>query len=444
VPLLALVGVLGSSGGHSAIAWKDLGIGLAALAGLVAAGRWLLNPMFRLLALANAREVMTSAALLVVLSAALIMQLAGLSMALGAFVAGVMLSESTFRHQLEADIEPFRALLLGLFFLGVGMSLDVPLVTASFGTIMLAVLVCMLTKATGIYLVARLTRADHQEGIYRAALLAQGGEFAFVLYAAAAAGGLFQPEVTARLTATVILSMALTPLCVVALRWLPSNEQSLDGVERAEGLRGRVLIVGFGRFGQVTSQALLARGVDVAIIDTDIEMIKAAADFGYKVYYGDGSRLDVLHACHAGECEAILLCIDDRHATDKIVELCKAEFPLVRLSVRAFDRRHSLELIAAGVEYQVRETFESALAFGEAALVTLGVDADEARETVLGVRQRDAERLELELAGGFGAGKDLLVVNGPRPTPFTTPSRESRALNDEARAIVDARAREPT
>jgi glutathione-regulated potassium-efflux system protein KefB len=443
VPLLALVGVLGNKSGQSTIEWRDVGIGLATLAGLVAAGRWLLNPMFRLLALANAREVMTSAALLVVLGAALVMQLAGLSMALGAFVAGVMLSESTFRHQLEADIEPFRALLLGLFFLGVGMSLDVPLVAASFGTIMLAVLVCMLTKGVGIYLVARLTRTDNKEGLYRAALLAQGGEFAFVLYAAAAGAGLFEPRVTATLTATVILSMALTPLCVLALRWLPSNEQSLEGVERAEGLNGRVLIIGFGRFGQVTSQGLLARGVDVAIIDTDIEMIKAAADFGFKVYYGDGSRLDVLHACRAGECEAILVCIDDRHATDKIVELCKGEFPLVRLSVRAFDRQHSLKLLAAGVDHQIRETFESALAFSEAALITLGVDADEARETVLGVRQRDAERLELELAGGFGAGKDLLMVNAARPTPFTRPARESRALSEETRSIVDARAREP-
>jgi glutathione-regulated potassium-efflux system protein KefB len=437
VPLLALVALLGTaSGGAQASHWGDVGIGVAVLVGLIAAGRWLLNPMFRLLALANAREVMTAAALLVVLGAALAMQVAGLSMALGAFLAGVLLSESTFRHQLEADVEPFRSLLLGLFFLGVGMSLDLSLVLTQFRLIVLGVLVCMLTKATGIYLVARLTRATHHEGIYRAALLAQGGEFAFVLYAAAAAVGLFPARITATLTAIVILSMALTPLAVLALRLLPRAEQSLDGVDSPDGLHGRVLIIGFGRFGQVMSQGLLARGVDVAIIDTDIEMIKSAADFGFKVYYGDGTRLDVLHACGAGECEGILVCVDDKAAADKIVAVCKAEFPLVRLFVRAYDRQHSLKLIAAGVDYQIRETFESALAFSEVTLVALGVDPDEARETVLEVRRRDAERLELEVAGGIGAGKNLLLGNVPKPTPFTQPTRESQALNDEARTLV--------
>ena len=211
--------------------------------------------MFRILADAQAREVMTAAALLVVLGAALVMQLGGLSMAMGAFLAGVLLSESTFRHQLEADIEPFRGILLGLFFLGVGMSLDLAVIARHWPLILAGVPAYMLVKAAGIYVVARLFKASHREGIYRAALLAQGGEFAFVLYAAAAGVGLFDATTNAILTATVIISMALTPLGVFALRWLlPDDEQSMDGVEAAEDLHGSVLVIGFGRFGQVASQ----------------------------------------------------------------------------------------------------------------------------------------------------------------------------------------------
>ena len=443
VPLLAVVALLSSAMPSAERRWLDLGIGAATLAGLIAAGRWLLNPMFRLLALANAREAMTAAALLVVLGAALLMQIGGLSMAMGAFLAGVLLSESTFRHQLEADIEPFRGILLGLFFLGVGMSLDLWIVVSNWQLLAAGVVVAMVTKAFGIYAVARLTRASREEATYRAALLAQGGEFAFVLYAAATAAKVLPGNVNALLTAIVILSMALTPLVIGALRFVPKAAESLDGVDRADGLHGRVLLIGFGRFGQVMSQGLLARGMDVSIIDTDIEMIKSAADFGFKVYYGDGTRLDVLHACGADEAEAIAVCVDDRKSASKIVELVKAEFPLVRLLVRAYDRQHSLSLIAAGVDYQIRETFESALGFSRTALVTLGVPDEEAAEIVAEVRRRDAERLELELAGGFGAGKSLLHSNAPKPIPFTQPVREGRALNEETAVAAGVEGREP-
>jgi glutathione-regulated potassium-efflux system protein KefB len=442
VPLLAFVALFapGSSGSDaSASRWASVGIALGVLAGLLAAGRWLLNPMFRLLAAANAREVMTAAALLVVIGSAWLMQLGGLSMALGAFLAGVLLSESSFRHQLEADIEPFRSLLLGLFFLGVGMSLDLSLVLRELPTIGAGVLLFMLTKSAGIYLVARLTRAPRDEARERAVLLAQGGEFAFVLYSAAQSEHLMSAEVQATLSAIVILSMALTPLGVAALRFLPGPEESMDGIDRADDLHGSVLIIGFGRFGQVVSQGLLARGVDVAIIDTDVEMIRAATSFGFKVYYGDGTRLDVLHACNAGEARAILVCVENRQATDRMVELIKAEFPLVPLLARAFDREHALQLIAAGVEFQIRETFESALRFGEAALVALGVGAEEAAEIALDVRRRDAERLQLELVQGVGAGKALLRVNAAQPTPFTTPAREGRALSEETAVLTRAR-----
>lgn len=208
----------------------------------------------------------------------------------------------------------------------------------------------------------------------------------------------------------------------------------MDGVESADGLHGSVLLIGFGRFGQVASQGLLARGVDVSIIDTDVEMIRAAADFGFKVYYGDGTRLDVLHACGAGEAKAILVCVDDKRAANQIVEVVRAEFPLLHLLVRSYDREHSLQLIAAGVEFQIRETFDSAVNFGEAALIALGVAREEAAEIAVDVRRRDAERLQLELAGGLGAGLSLLRGNAPKPTPFTQPGREGRALNEETAA----------
>ena len=218
-----------------------------------------------------------------------------------------------------------------------------------------------------------------------------------MLYAAAAGVGLFDATTNAILTAIVIISMALTPLGVFALRWLlPADEQSMDGVDAAEDLHGSVLIIGFGRFGQVASQSLLARGIDVSIIDIDTEMIRSAGEFGFKVYYGDGTRLDVLRAAGAGEAKAILVCVDKRDAADRIVALVKAEFPLAKLLVRSFDREHALKLVEAGVDLQIRETFESALEFGEAALRELGVPEDEAAETAADIRRRDAERFALE------------------------------------------------
>ncbi|MPZ38586.1 MAG: potassium transporter [Rhizobiales bacterium] len=430
VPLLALVAFLAPAAPQATAGsrWIAIGVALAAIAALVAAGRWLLNPFFRILADAYAREVMTAAALLVVLGAALIMQMTGLSMALGAFLAGVLLSESTFRHQLEADIEPFRGILLGLFFLGVGMSLDLAVLARHWPLILAGVPAYMLVKSGGIYFAARLFKGSHRDGIYLATLLAQGGEFAFVLYAAAAAVGLFDATTNAVLTAIVIISMAVTPLGVFALRWLlPADEQSMDGVDVAEDLHGTVLLIGFGRFGQVASQSLLARGFEVSIIDNDTEMIRSAAPFGFKVYYGDGTRLDLLHTAGAGKAKAILVCVDKRDAADRIVALVQHEFPLAKLLVRSFDREHALKLVEAGVDLQIRETFESAMRFGEMALRELGVPDDEASETAEDIRRRDAERFALETTGGLLAGRDLLHGNVPQPVPFTKPKRQRAA-----------------
>jgi glutathione-regulated potassium-efflux system protein KefB len=445
VPLLALVAFL--SPGETASAGErvlQVGIALGSLLALIAAGRWLLNPMFGLLAAANAREVMTAAALLVVLGSALLMDVGGLSMAMGAFLAGVLLSESTFRHQLEADIEPFRGILLGLFFLAVGMSLDLAVIAQRWDFIALAVLVYMATKAIGIFIVARLWGSGNRDAITRTALFAQGGEFAFVLYAAATTGGIFDAETNSVFTATVILSMALTPLVIIAMtRMMPDAAASMDGIEEADGLEGNVLLIGFGRFAQVASQSLLARGFDISIIENDVEMIRAAADFGFKVYYGDGRRLDILHASGAHEAEAILICVDNRDTTDKIVDLVKAEFPHAKIFARAFDRGHALDLVHAGVDYQIRETFESAMSFGRAALIELGVPVDEADEIVEDVRRRDEERMELQIAGDIYSGMHLMRGNAPKPAPLTAPRRLGKLIGADAvePAVDDDRAR---
>jgi glutathione-regulated potassium-efflux system protein KefB len=439
VPLLALVAFLSPNVMQEpgASRWLGIGVALASVLGLVAAGRYLLNPLFRILAVAKAREVMTAAALLVVLGAALLMEIGGLSTAMGAFLAGVLLSESTFRHQIEADIEPFRGILLGLFFLGVGMSLDLAAVARNWPLVVGGVLVLMGAKALGIYAVARLTRCPHATALDRAVLMAQGGEFAFVLFAAASAANLVDVGVATNLTAIVVLSMALTPLFDVALRTLgPAGAESMDGVEMAFGATGNVLVIGFGRFGQVTCQNLLARNVDVTIIDNDVEMIRSAAEFGFKIYYGDGTRLDVMQASGARVACLIAVCIDDRSAANRIVEIARHEFPQAKLMVRSFDREHSLELISAGVDFQIRETFESAMRFGEEALVELGVPEAEAAEIAVDIRRRDAERVALELSGGLRSGVDLLYGNAPKPTPFTQPKREGQPLNQETATVA--------
>jgi len=453
VPLLAIVAVLASTMGTAVDGpplWQTIALGLAAIVAVVVAGRYLLNPVFRFLARHGGREIMSAAALLVVVGAALIMTLGGLSMAMGAFLAGVLLSDSSFRHQLEADVEPFRGLLLGIFFVSVGMSLNLAVVLADWQIIVGGLALFMVVKAAAIYGVARLLKASNREAVERAAMFAQGGEFAFVLYAAALAAGVLDARSSAIATALVILSMALTPLTTLVVRRLMPPAPGLspddaEGVDHASGLRERVLIIGFGRFAQVVSQPLLARDVDVSIIDYDVEMIQAAGNFGFKVYYGDGARLDVLRASGADKAETILVCVDKPEVADRIVELVKAEFPLTKLFVRAFDRGHSMRLVQAGVEYQLRETFESALVFGHQVLIDLGFSRDEASETIEDVRRRDEERFTLQLAGGLAAGRGLMRGNAvtPQPAPYIKPRREGQALNEEAaEALEEEDARE--
>ena len=418
VPLLAVVAILApSSGGDVGIVTRVLSIAapIGAVLLLIFVGRRIMNPLFALLASSKLREVMTAAALLVVLGAALLFQASGLSMAMGAFLAGVLLSTSTFRRQLEADVEPFRGILLGLFFLAVGMSLDLGIVGDNWQIIAMSVVAYMLVKAGAIYVIARLLKSSHREALERAVLMGQGGEFAFVLYTTAVSAGILDGPTNAIFTATVIVSMVLTPFFIIGLRYvMPKKEApSMDGVEEVADLTAKVLLIGFGRFGQIASQPLLAMHHSVSIIDNDTDMIRAAARIGFKVYYGDGTRLDILRAAGADKASIILICTDKKEQTTRIAELVRDEFPLVKVMARAFDRGHAIELIKAGVDYQMREVLESALTFGGQVIRILGASAEEAEEVVEGVRDRDRQRFDLQMVGGgqMIAGSHLLISN---------------------------------
>jgi len=440
VPLLVLVTFLGSGGEEVTMTEQlsSIGIALAATVALIFAGRYLLNPLFRLLASSGAREVMTAAALLVVLGSALLMQVSGLSMAMGAFLAGVLLSESAFRHQLEADIEPFRGILLGLFFLGVGMAIDLSVIAANWTIVVIGVIAYMFVKALLIYSVARLVGTCQREAIERAVLMAQGGEFAFVLYSAASAAGILDAETNAVLTAMIIISMILTPLMVIAHdRIMPAVKPNTDGLELPENVEGSILIIGFGRFGQIVSQPLLARGYTLSLIDKDADFVRDAADFGFKVYYGDGARSEILHAAGAGTARAVLICVDDKEAAIRIAEIVKHEFPLVPVLARAFDRGHAIDLVKAGVDYQIRETYESALDFSQKALTSVGEERDTAERLVEEFRDVDVERFAIEVVGGIYAGRSLIRGNAS-PADLvaarTARERAQREAREEAEA----------
>ena len=433
VPLLAVVAVLAPNAAGEAVGtpvWISILIAIGCIAALNMIGRWVLNPLFRFLADARAREVMTAAALLVVLGAALLFQWGGLSMAMGAFLAGVLLSTSTFRHQLEADVEPFRGILLGLFFIAVGMSLDLTIVAANWQIIALSVVAYMIVKGIAIFVIARVLKSGNGEALERSLLMAQGGEFAFVLFTTAASAGLITGEQQAIFTATVIISMVLTPLTILVLKFLPAPVQSMDGIEAPDGLSGDVLVIGFGRFGQIASQALLAKGHKIATIDTDTEMIRAAGQFGFKVYYGDGTRLDILRAAGIENVDVVIIAIDSKEDAVRIAELIRDEYPLVKVMARAFDRGHAIELVNAGVEYQIREVFESALSLSGETLRLLGSTDEEIADVLKGVRERDRNRFAAQLVGGLQAGGNLLLSNAEEQ------ARESGAVEGPSEPIM--------
>jgi glutathione-regulated potassium-efflux system protein KefB len=442
VPLLALLPLLApGNDSHTSLADAVLSVAkiAAAIAGVVVAGRYLLNPFLRLLAGTGAREVMTAASLLVVLGAAALMQAAGMSMALGAFLAGVMLAESNYRHELEADIEPFRGLLLALFFMGVGMSIDVTVVLANLWLIVAAALVITVLKIIVVWILFLPICTTHRDALRAGAVLTAAGEFAFVLIPLGVSLGVLsaaQGSLFAAIAAVTMLISAPTASLTDALinRFTRDGEREADDFD---GVRGSVLLVGFGRFGQIVAQCLLAEGVDVTAIDNDPEAIQAATRFGFKVYYGDGARLDVLRAAGAAKVRLVALCVDDPENTLRILGLARTEFPGVAVFARSYDRRHSLRLIANGIDFELRETLESALAFGRRTLEGLGLDPERAQAIEDFVRARDLDRLALQQAEGVSAGLELLQTRLVQPEPLSEPRHKAQSLTPETEDIVE-------
>lgn len=383
VPLLAIVEFLapGTPDGaaHATPLWQTIGIALLSLGALVAAGLWVLNPLFRVLAASRAREVMTAAALLVVLGSGLLMEMGGLSMAMGAFVAGVLLSESSFRHQLEADIEPFRGLLLGLFFLGVGMSLDLKVVAENWGIIVSGVIALMVVKGLCVYGVARLARSNHADALDRALLMAQGGEFAFVLYSAAANAGVIDATVNANMTAIIVLSMAITPLILILHRRFaaqPAETREADTFDEHHP----ILVVGMGRFGQIVNSMLQMSGHSTTVIDLDPTTVAGFNRYGTKTHFGDASRPELLLAAGIENTRLLVIAIDNREQALSIARFAREVNPNIDIVARAYDRLHTFDLYQAGADEIVRETFDAAIRAGKRALERLGMSRDDAEK----------------------------------------------------------------
>ena len=385
VPLLAIVAFLApatpESAAHATPLWQTIGTALLSLAALVAAGLWVLNPLFRVLAASRAREVMTAAALLVVLGAGLLMETGGLSMAMGAFVAGVLLSESSFRHQLEADIEPFRGLLLGLFFLGVGMSLDLKVVAENWGIIVSGVIALMVTKALCVYGVARFAGSNHTDAMDRALLMAQGGEFAFVLYSAAASAGVIDARVNANMTAIIVLSMAITPLVLVLYQRF-GNPAPAGEAREADTFDEHhpILVVGVGRFGQIVNSMLQMSGHSTTVIDLDPTTVAGLNRYGTKTHFGDASRPELLLTAGIENARLLVIAIDNREQALSIARFAREVNPNIDIVARAYDRLHTFDLYQAGANEIVRETFDAAIRAGKRALERLGMSRDDAEK----------------------------------------------------------------
>ncbi|AIL98631.1 monovalent cation:proton antiporter-2 (CPA2) family protein [Sinorhizobium meliloti] len=443
VPLLAIIPLMAAQAPEDTTTpLEDFAIAIAAVAALFAAGRYLLNPLFQVIARTGARDVMIAAALLVVMGAATMMQLAGLSMAMGAFLAGVLLAESSYRHELEADIEPFRGILQALFFMAVGLSLELQVVAENLLSIIIAVPVLMLVKSLVLYGLCRATGSRHNDAVRIGLLLPQGGEFGFVLFTAAAAAGVFSQATSSLLVAIVTLSMALTPVAAMLSRRLMHKQDELaEEIEEdfeGAGAGADVLMIGFSRFAQIASQILLAGGRDVTIIDHSAARVRQAATFGFRIYFGDGTRLDVLRAAGIEKAKIVAVCTQKKEVTDKIIDLVHAEYPNARIFARSYDRLHTLELRARGVDYELRETFESGLLFGRKTLEALGVNGDEAIGIMDDIRRRDEARLVLQEAEGITAGRDMLHSRPVRPEPLVKPKREVTQPDDALADLADA------
>lgn len=400
LPLLAVAGLPApETAGHGLLdgqpGWLRAIATVAAVAGVVGAGVYLIRPVFRWIAGTKMREVFTAFSLALVVGVALLMELVGLSPALGAFVAGVVLADSEFRRELETDIEPFRGLLLGLFFISVGAGLDLPLVMREPLTLAGLVAGLMLLKFAVMFVAGRLAKLAWRDAGSAAVLLSQGGEFAFVLLGFAVASRVLPAPLAALLTAAVALSMAATPLLVLAWERLTRQSARQEEPENDEfDKEPDVILAGFGRFGQIVSRVLTTQGFTVSVLDSSIEQITLVRRFGRRVYYGDASRLDLLAAAGAGSAKLLVVAIDDTERAREIVEAAREAFPHLTILARAFDRRHAYDLLNAGAHGVERETFEGGLAMASDALRALGWRAWRAERATRLFRRHDERQFD--------------------------------------------------
>lgn len=409
VPLITIVAALSRNPADAAgpPGWMMAAYTVAAIAGLVLAGRFILRPLLRLVGGLGERELFVVVGLFTVLAAAALMHALHLSTALGAFVAGVMLADSPYRHEIESDVEPFRSILLGLFFLAVGMVLDLRAVAANPLFVLTMAVMLVATKAVLISGLARLFGMAWPQSIALGLLLSQGGEFGFVLFAQAQSAYLIAPQAASLFSAIVTFSMATTPFLMLFARRLefarPKSEKGLVDPEQAP--QGSAIIVGYGRFGQTVAQMLMGHGFAVTLIDKKPAQIEVSSRFDINVYYGDGTRIDLLRRAGADEARLIAFCIDDPSLDGRLLEPIAEAFPQAALMLRAFDRRQLLavqDLDLAGV---VREVYESAIAMGVQSLQVLGVPDEQVEEVERQYRANDRERLDLQIQHG-----DLLVA----------------------------------
>jgi glutathione-regulated potassium-efflux system protein KefB len=421
VPLITIIAALARNppDPNAPAGWTLALYTVGAIVGLVVVGRLILNPLFRLVGRLGERELFVVAGLFTVIGAAAVMHALHLSVALGAFVAGVVLAESPYRHELEGDVEPFRSILLGLFFLSVGMLLDLSVIAARPVYVIAIAAGVIVTKSILIAGLARLFGNNWPRSVRLGLLLSQAGEFGFVLFAQATTAGLILPEAASLFTAVVTLSMAATPFLMRLTDWLERREERTDGLEGPEkSPESSAIVVGYGRFGQTVAQMLMAKAIGVTLIDKKPTQIELAEEFGTKVYYGDGLRLDLLRLARAETAKVIAFCNDNADgelSRDALAAVLNA-FPQASVMVRAFDRRHLIELRDLDLAFAERELFESAVVMGRAALRASGIEKGEIERVEREYRLRDCERLERQAeTGDLHAGAERSFATAPLP-----------------------------
>ncbi|WP_296509802.1 glutathione-regulated potassium-efflux system protein KefC [Rhodoferax sp.] len=403
IPILALLPLLGTVSGQNIdpapVEYAQSAIKIiAVIACIVLGGRLLLRPLFRWIARSRTPEIFTAAALLLVVGISALMLLVGLSMALGAFLAGVLLAESEYRRELETDLEPFKGLLLGLFFIAVGMSIDFGVLRESPGAMALVVLGFLVVKAGVIYSLARHIQLPAAERPVFTLLLAQGGEFAFVVFQAAAGAHVFPAQTASLLIGAVAVSMLLSPLVLVAVdrlllpRYAARRGSALE--EIAEPQDAPVIIAGFGRYGQIVGRVMLAEGISSTVLDHDADMVEVARKLGYRVFYGDATRLDLLRISGADKAKVLVVAVDDVEQSLAVVDLVREHFPQLPIVARARDVTHWNQLRERGVTLVERELFESSLRSARSVLETLGQPAHVARQTAMRFRQHNLALFE--------------------------------------------------